>query len=211
MPSIIGISGSETGRCWIRKDADTIARHGAEGTRRGDVRSCHRRRLRDEGRCRGARNGDARRRARDRRGRAAPARDDEPARAHRRCDGHREDADAAADRGAAVRRRRRGVHRGRQGRPLGLAVPGSPDGPAKKRSSELGLQFTPTGFPVEYLSLGGIGPGCPSARPCPTSARSFSGRCSVRTRRRSRASLSSSTTPTRRAFRCSTSPTCARC
>jgi hypothetical protein len=43
----------------------------------------------------------------------------------------------------------------------GLAVPGSDDGPAKKRSTELGLQFTPTGFPVEYLSLGGIGPGVP--------------------------------------------------
>src|SRR6187455_3479427 len=43
----------------------------------------------------------------------------------------------------------------------GMAVPGSNDGPAKKRSTELGLQFTPTGFPVEYLSLGGIGPGVP--------------------------------------------------
>src|SRR6187431_1827215 len=43
----------------------------------------------------------------------------------------------------------------------GMAVPGSDDGPAKKRSTELGLQFTPTGFPVEYLSLGGIGPGVP--------------------------------------------------
>ena len=43
----------------------------------------------------------------------------------------------------------------------GMAVPGSDDGPAKKRASELGLPFTPTGFPVEYLSLGGIGPGVP--------------------------------------------------
>src|SRR6188474_2390037 len=43
----------------------------------------------------------------------------------------------------------------------GMAVPGSDDGPAKKRSTELGLQFTPTGFSVEYLSLGGIGPGVP--------------------------------------------------
>ncbi|HKX47412.1 MAG TPA: helicase HerA-like domain-containing protein [Gaiellaceae bacterium] len=43
----------------------------------------------------------------------------------------------------------------------GMAVPGSTDGPAKKRANELGLQFTPTGFPVEYLSLGGIGPGVP--------------------------------------------------
>jgi uncharacterized protein len=43
----------------------------------------------------------------------------------------------------------------------GMAVPGSTDGPAKKRANELGIDFTPTGFPVEYLSLGGIGPGVP--------------------------------------------------
>ncbi len=43
----------------------------------------------------------------------------------------------------------------------GLALPGASDGPAKKRSAELGQPFTPTGFPVEYLSLGGIGPGVP--------------------------------------------------
>ena len=43
----------------------------------------------------------------------------------------------------------------------GLALPGSDDGPAKKRATELGLSFTPTGFPVEYLSIGGIGPGVP--------------------------------------------------
>src|SRR6188474_2842597 len=43
----------------------------------------------------------------------------------------------------------------------GTAVGGSDDGPAKKRATELGLPFTPTAFPVEYLSLGGIGPGVP--------------------------------------------------
>jgi len=43
----------------------------------------------------------------------------------------------------------------------GLAVPGSDDGAAKKRAADLGLPFTPAGFPVEYLSLGGIGPGVP--------------------------------------------------
>ena len=43
----------------------------------------------------------------------------------------------------------------------GMAVPGSDDGPAKKRATDLGLPFQPTGFPVEYLSLGGIGPGVP--------------------------------------------------
>jgi uncharacterized protein len=43
----------------------------------------------------------------------------------------------------------------------GLAAPGAPGGPAEKRMGELGLAFEPRGFPVEYLSLGGIGPGVP--------------------------------------------------
>ena len=43
----------------------------------------------------------------------------------------------------------------------GIAVPGSDDGPAKKRARELGIEWAPAGFPVEYLSLGGIGPGVP--------------------------------------------------
>ncbi len=43
----------------------------------------------------------------------------------------------------------------------GLAEPGAPGGPAEKRMTELGLPFAPSGFPVEYLSLGGIGPGVP--------------------------------------------------
>src|SRR4249919_1335257 len=43
----------------------------------------------------------------------------------------------------------------------GMAVAGSSDGPANKRATELGIPFEPVGFPVEYLSLGGIGPGVP--------------------------------------------------
>jgi DNA helicase HerA-like ATPase len=43
----------------------------------------------------------------------------------------------------------------------GMAVPGAADGPAPKRAGELGLPYEPAGFPVEYLSLGGIGPGVP--------------------------------------------------
>ena len=43
----------------------------------------------------------------------------------------------------------------------GVAAPGAPGGPAEKRMKELGLSFDPTAFPVEYLSLGGIGPGVP--------------------------------------------------
>lgn len=43
----------------------------------------------------------------------------------------------------------------------GIALPGSDDGPAKKRARELGIEWAPAGYPVEYLSLGGIGPGVP--------------------------------------------------
>jgi DNA helicase HerA-like ATPase len=43
----------------------------------------------------------------------------------------------------------------------GMAVPGATDTPAGKRAADLGIPFEPTGFPVEYLSIGGIGPGIP--------------------------------------------------
>ena len=43
----------------------------------------------------------------------------------------------------------------------GVAAPGDPGGPAEKRMKELGLPFEAKGFPVEYLSLGGLGPGVP--------------------------------------------------
>ncbi|HXV56385.1 MAG TPA: helicase HerA-like domain-containing protein [Gaiellaceae bacterium] len=43
----------------------------------------------------------------------------------------------------------------------GLLHPAEPDGPAQVRMEELGLAFEPAAFPVELLSLGGIGPGVP--------------------------------------------------
>jgi DNA helicase HerA-like ATPase len=43
----------------------------------------------------------------------------------------------------------------------GLAAPGATDGPAVKRAAELGIPFAPAAFPVEFLALGGIGPGVP--------------------------------------------------
>ena len=43
----------------------------------------------------------------------------------------------------------------------GLSTAGAADGPAPKRDAELGITYTPTGFPVEYLALGGIGAGVP--------------------------------------------------
>src|SRR3954466_9393744 len=43
----------------------------------------------------------------------------------------------------------------------GLAAPGEPGGPAEKRMKDIGMPFDPKGFPVEFLSLGGIGAGVP--------------------------------------------------
>ena len=43
----------------------------------------------------------------------------------------------------------------------GLSQPGEAGKAAEKRQSELGLPFAPTGFPTEYLALGGIGAGVP--------------------------------------------------
>ena len=43
----------------------------------------------------------------------------------------------------------------------GVAVEGEAGGPAEKRMTELGLPFEAAGFPVEYLSVGGLGPGVP--------------------------------------------------
>jgi uncharacterized protein len=43
----------------------------------------------------------------------------------------------------------------------GLAVAGDGGGSAEKRMTGLGLPFAPAAFPVEFLSLGGIGPGVP--------------------------------------------------
>jgi uncharacterized protein len=43
----------------------------------------------------------------------------------------------------------------------GLAIPGDAEGPAAKRDAELGIEYKPESFAVEFLSLGGIGPGVP--------------------------------------------------
>jgi DNA helicase HerA-like ATPase len=43
----------------------------------------------------------------------------------------------------------------------GLAVPAAADGRGAERMAELGLPYEPKGFPVEFLSLGGLGPGVP--------------------------------------------------
>src|SRR3954468_12079516 len=43
----------------------------------------------------------------------------------------------------------------------GLSVPGDADGPAAKRDAELGIDYKPESFPVEFYALGGIGSGVP--------------------------------------------------
>jgi hypothetical protein len=43
----------------------------------------------------------------------------------------------------------------------GLAAPGEAGSRAAGRAEELGMPWAPTGFPVEFLALGGIGPGVP--------------------------------------------------
>jgi hypothetical protein len=43
----------------------------------------------------------------------------------------------------------------------GLSQPGEAGKAAEKRQAELGLPFAPTGFPTEYLALGGLGAGVP--------------------------------------------------
>jgi DNA double-strand break repair helicase HerA and related ATPase len=43
----------------------------------------------------------------------------------------------------------------------GLASAGDTGGPAEKRAQDLGLPFAPAAFPVEFHSLGGLGPGIP--------------------------------------------------
>ena len=43
----------------------------------------------------------------------------------------------------------------------GLAELGTADGPAGKRAAALGLTYAPSAYPVEFLALGGIGPGVP--------------------------------------------------
>jgi hypothetical protein len=43
----------------------------------------------------------------------------------------------------------------------GLLQPGEPNDKVTARASELGVEWTPTGHPVSFLSLGGLGPGVP--------------------------------------------------
>jgi len=61
----------------------------------------------------------------------------------------------------------------------GIAVPGSDDGPTKKRAREreLGIEWAPTGFRWSTSRSAASAPACRCAPPCPTSGRSCSRRC----------------------------------
>ena len=43
----------------------------------------------------------------------------------------------------------------------GLSRPGQPSDGVTRRAGELAIEWTPSGFPVTFLSLGGLGPGVP--------------------------------------------------
>ena len=53
----------------------------------------------------------------------------------------------------------------------GVAAPGVAGERVLARAAETGAVWTPTGFPTEFLALGGLGRACRSAPPSPPSAR----------------------------------------
>ena len=79
-----------------------------------------------------------------------------------------------------------------------------------ERAGEVGQEWSATGFPVEFFALGGEGNGVPAARDDEGFGPTLLIQVLGLNERRSRPWGWSSTTPTSRACRCSTSPTCAR-
>ena len=73
-------------------------------------------------------------------------------------DRHGQDEDAAAHRRAALGAGRAGLRRRREGRRLRARRPRRPGRPGAKRDAELGIPYAPTGFPIEFLSIGGHRP-----------------------------------------------------
>ena len=73
------------------------------------------------------------------------------------------------------------------------------------------MPFAPTGFPVEYLALGGLGPGVPVRATVSDFGPQLLAKVLDANETQEQSLRSSSTTPTRRRCRCSTSRTCARC
>ena len=156
--------------------------------------------------------GNARRGARPRRGRPPPACDDEPPRSDRGCDRNREDAERCRSSPSSSPQRAC-----RCSPPTSRAMsrewpfPARPTAPRRSARPSSVCRSRPPDSRSSTSRSAASARACRCARPCPTSARCFSRRCWARTRRRSRASGSSSTTPTRRASRSSTSRTSGRC
>jgi uncharacterized protein len=92
----------------------------------------------------------------------------------------------------------------------GLGVPAEPGGPAEKRMTELGLAFEPTAFPVEYLSLGGIGPGVPVRATVSDFGPQLLAKVLDANETQEQSLALVFHTRTRGASRCSTSPICGR-
>jgi hypothetical protein len=93
----------------------------------------------------------------------------------------------------------------------GLAAKGDKGTWVEERLTSLGETFEPQAFPVEYYSLGGLGPGAPIRVTVSDFGPLLLRRSSTPTRHRSRASPCSSTTRTRKGCCSSISPTCGRC
>ena len=94
----------------------------------------------------------------------------------------------------------------------GVAAPGDAEGPGAKRDAELGIPYAPTGFPTEYLSIGGIGPGIPiRATVSDFGPRLMAKVLGANETQESSLNLVFHYADSKSACRCSTSPTCARC
>ena len=93
----------------------------------------------------------------------------------------------------------------------GLAAPGATDGPAAKRAADLGEPFTPAAFPVEFLALGGIGPGVPVRATVTDFGPQLLAKVLGSNETQEQSLTSCSATPTSASWRCSIWPTCAPC
>jgi hypothetical protein len=95
----------------------------------------------------------------------------------------------------------------------GLAAPGETGGPAAERDAELGIEYKPESYPVEFLSLGGIGSGVPVRSTVSDFGPQLLGKVlgANETQEQSLSLVFRFASLTSTACRCSTSPICARC
>jgi hypothetical protein len=93
----------------------------------------------------------------------------------------------------------------------GLAAAAEPGGAGEQRMADLGLPFEPASFPVEFLALGGLGPGVPLR----ATVTDFGPQLLAKVLGANATQESSLALvfhyADEKGCRCSTSPTCARC